>query len=292
MKVKTKVKYKYFRPATLSRHPTHAVLRSELPLMPFRSCIRLGSTTNLPDTVSNGGDRIEINTIQAVKNSANKLLMKECFTQAGVKTADWWTIYESNGECHFTNQYSDKGTNCKFEDLPYPIIVKHIYGSRGSGNHKIDSIEQFKNWIQGKDIKNYICEKFYNFSREYRLHITQNGCFYTCRKMLKADTVEANRWFRNDSNCVWYTSDNPGFDKPTNWNVIEQECIKALKSVGLDIGGFDLRVQSTKDKDGNTRQNPDFLVIESNSACSFAEITAKKYIEILPSLLTQKFNNK
>ena len=78
-------KYKLFRPLILSRHPSHSILRAKnqtLPLLPFRSVIRLGSTTE-----SDG--RLEINTAQAVKNSASKLLMKQKFTEAGVKTAQW-----------------------------------------------------------------------------------------------------------------------------------------------------------------------------------------------------------
>jgi type I restriction enzyme S subunit len=43
-------------------------------------------------------------------------------------------------------------------------------------------------------------EVMLNNSREYRLHVTADGCFYACRKMLKADAEE--RWYKNDSNCV------------------------------------------------------------------------------------------
>ena len=75
-----------------SRHPSHSILRAKnqtLPLLPFRSVIRLGSTT-----VSDG--RLEINTVEAVKNSASKLLMKEKFTEAGVQTARWYETHESH----------------------------------------------------------------------------------------------------------------------------------------------------------------------------------------------------
>jgi hypothetical protein len=75
-----------------SRHPSHSVVRNKIKL-PFRTVIRFGSTTELEDTIDKGGGRIEINTVEAIKNSASKLRMKNCFTlKAGVKTADWWTL--------------------------------------------------------------------------------------------------------------------------------------------------------------------------------------------------------
>ena len=38
------------------------------------------------------------------------------------------------------------------------------------------------------------------------------------------------------------------------------ECVKALKAVGLDFGAIDLRVQSAKDSDGELREEPKFIV--------------------------------
>lgn len=264
-----------FKPQIRSRHDTHDHLRNNLPKMPFKSVIRLGSTTEMVDTVAKGGKRIEINTVEAVKNSANKRLMKKCFTEAGVKTAKWC---DANAQNQVTT-------------LEFPVVVKNIYGSRGNGNHLIKTLEDFNNWKAGKELNNYIVEEFHNYNREYRLHITKDGCFYTCRKLLKNDTPENKRWFRNDSNCNWVVEDNPSFDKPTNWNQIVSECVKALKATKLDIGGFDVRVQSAKDNNNRVRQNPEFIIIESNSACSHGRITAEKYKAVLPGLLRDKKNN-
>lgn len=278
-------KYTKFRPQIYSRHPTHNNLRTQLPLLPFKSIIRLGSITHKRDTIDNGGNRIEINTIDAVKNSANKLLMKQKFTEAGVKTADWWV--KGNVDVAFHNKNNEDNTF--MENLPYPIISKHIYGSRGTGNTKIDNLEQLNQWMQGKTLSNYIFEKFYSYSREYRLHITENGCFYSCRKMLKSDVPEENRWYRNDSNSVWILEDNEQFDKPINWDEIVSECVKALKAVKLDIGGFDVKVQSSFKSNGESRENPKFIIIESNSACSHGEITSEKYKIELPKILIKKY---
>jgi len=261
-----------FRPMIRTRHPSHAHLRKQLQMLPFRSVIRLGSTWS-----GDGKQRVEINSVQSIKNSASKLLMKKCFTRAGVKTADW---------------YCDPGVNLKdWARERYPLIAKPINGSRGNGIDLIKDEKELTKWLGSHTFNNYVVEKYYNFNREYRLHVTKDGCFYTCRKMLKSDVPEKNRFIRNDKTCVWILEENANFDKPSNWKDIEAECIKALKAVGLDIGGFDVRVQSSKTARGKGRANPDFIVIESNSACSHGDKTAVKYRAVLPKLILDKKNN-
>lgn len=260
-----------FRPHILSRHPSHRYLRQNLGNFPFRSVIRLGSTTSLFDNKS----RIEINCIQGIKNSASKLLMKRCFTEAKVKTADW---IGSSSSDEIIKWSTDK----------FPIIAKHIFGSRGNGITMLKSPEELKKCLVGKNLNNYIFEKYYNYSREYRIHVTEDGCFYTCRKMLKSDVPENKRFIRNDSTCSWFVEENPGFDKPKNWDNIVAACVKALKAVKLDIAGFDVRVQTSKTSKGETRKESEFIIIESNSACSFAERTATEYTKALTKLLNKK----
>ena len=292
-------KFKYFRPLILTRHPTHSPLRAKerlLPVFPFRSVIRFGSSTEVEDSVSNGGDRIELNTVAAIKNSANKLLMKWCFTNNNVKTADWYTWCNQspalNGQYEnmLTLQNNDPNqTPINYGELPYPIVAKHIFGSRNNGNYKLNSQEELEAWLQGKTLSNYIFEKFYNYSREYRLHVQEDGCFYTCRKMLKSDTPDDKRWFRNDSNSIWVVEENDDFDKPVNWDTVVAESVKALKAVGLDFGAVDLRIQSKLDKDGNERPDPDFIVLEINSAPSFGSKTLEHYLVELPKILNKKY---
>lgn len=281
---------KFFKPQIRSRHNTHKVLKEvkSFPLFPFKSVIRLGSYTKYEDSVSNGGNRIELNTVHSITNSADKLFMKKCFDEKKVKTA-LWTIRPTevaiqlypNLLTHFWN---------KIEEFGFPIIAKHRLGSKGKGNYKLDSKEDLNSWIEKRldRIEEYIFEKFYNFAREYRLHVTKDNYFYTCRKMLKNDTPEKDKWYRNDEHCVWIMEDNELFDKPVNWNDIVENSINALKATGLDFGAVDVKVQSAKDKKGNIRKEPEFIIIEINSAPSFGEVTAIKYLEILPHLLLEK----
>jgi len=265
-----------FRPQIRTQHPTHSDLRTELPRLPFRSVVRLGSTTDLPDTVTNGGQRIECNTVEACRISANKLLMKKAFNRSSVKTAEW--IAGEAGE-------SDIKVFCANK---YPIVAKHIFGSRNSGNTLIKTAEELTTWLRGKDLGKYIFEKFYNYNREYRLHVTKKGYFYTCRKLLKTDTPEDKRWFRNDSNCVWILEENESFDVPINWDAVVEECVKALNAVGLDIGAIDVRIQSATTESGKKRKEPEFIIIETSSAPSFGSITTEKYFDEIPKVLKYK----
>jgi len=273
---------KYFRTRVRSRHPSHAPLRvrGTFPMFPFKSVIRFGSTTEYDDAVSNGGNRLEINTVQAIKNSSSKMLMKQCFADGNVKTADWWT-YRNGG-------FVGKDVNNTLENLPYPIISKSYFGSRNQGNAKHDSAEALAAWLVGKNTSHYIFEKYYNYSREYRLHITNSGCFYTCRKMLKQDTEDKDKWYRNDEHCVWILEENELFDKPSNWDKVLEESVKALNAVGLDIGAVDLRIQSSTNNKGVVRNDPNFIIVEINSAPSFGDITIEKYKTELTKLILEK----
>lgn len=271
-----------------SRHPSHNVFRGKAALkMPFRSVIRFGSTTELDD------NRIEINSTESIKNSASKLRMKNCFTLSNVKTADWYYVRKNNFY-HIKNHNNQiQEVVIAVENLPYPIVAKAHFGSRGNGNYLLKTQEELQNWMKGKDLSSYLFEKFYSYVREYRIHVSKNGCFYTCRKMLKTDCKEdKNAWQRHDDNCVWMVEENPLFDKPANWDTIVSECVKALQSVGLDIGACDVRVQSAKDSKGNKRKEVDFIIIEINSAPSQGIRTAEEYLKELPKLLKDKFVNK
>lgn len=215
---------------------------------------------------------IEINSIQAIKNSASKLLMKQCFQEAEIKTAKWGTA----------NNLEELKTLAKelTGDWKSKLVCKSHFGSRNQGNTFINNEQELINWIGTRTLSNYIFEKYYSYLREYRLHITEDGVFYTCRKMLKNDTK--NRLYRNSENSVWYVQENPLFNKPSNWDKIIEECIKGLKAVGLDIGAFDIKVQ------GKEYENPDFFIIEVNSAPSMQEITLQKYLEIIPKIIEKK----
>lgn len=264
-----------------SRHPSHNVLRIRLPLLKgVKSLIRLGSVTKPKSKYD-----VELNSIESVTISSNKKLMKQAFTEANVNTANW--IHSNN-----LNEIEEFFNNGK-------IVAKSFYGSRGEGNYLLSSIDEFKVWVKGKNISNYIFEVYMPFKLEYRLHVTKNGCFYTCRKALKVDTPEKDRWRRHVDTSVWYREENPNFLRPNSWNDIVDHCKKALLSVGADVLSFDVRVQSPIKQDGSKREYQNFILIECNSASSMSSqipgdisYCAKKYIEIIPNLILQKYEEQ
>ena len=269
----------------LTRHPSYAPLRKLLPRMAFRLIARFGSTTVVEDAMSKGGKTLEINEVRGVRNSASKLLMKKCFTAAGVTSASWWTV-RAGKFC----QADDQTKVIALDKLPFPLIVKSHHGSRGEGNSLCKTPAELTRFMSSRDMSNYILEEYMTYSREYRLHINaiDGTCFYTCIKLIKNDTPEEERFQRHDDNCVWYVESNPKFDKPVNWDKIVSECIKAIRSVGLDVGAIDLKVQSAKDSKGNTRKDPAFIVIETCSAPSMGDITTERYTKELPKLAITK----
>lgn len=215
---------------------------------------------------------VELNSVDVAMKSGNKRLTQEILKKAGCKTADMFLFNDIN-----------------ISDLPYPVIVKHIHGSRGEGNTYIETQLQLKAWINGKTLSNYIIERYYTYSSEYRLHVSMLGhCFYTCRKMLKRDTPKENRFQRHDDNSIWVLESNPMFGKPDNWNDIVADCVRALKAMKADILAFDVKVQSNKDSKGKRRTNPDWIILESNSAASHGSVTTERYILEVPKVLREK----
>jgi len=273
-----------FKPMIRSRHPSHNPFRTQLRSLPFRSVIRFGSLTELDDAATTLGTRVELNSAEAIKNSSSKLLMKQCFEKLNVQTASWVAKTSSNAQA----------VDNWLKTVEYPIVAKSHHGSRGKGNTLLKSRADYDNFIKGKTLSHYIFEKYCNYNKEYRLHVTKDGCFYTCRKMLKQEFKDhPNSWQRHDDNCVWILEENPNFDKPVNWDTkggIVENCVNALKSCGLDFGACDLRVQNNTDGDGKKRKSCEFIVVEINSAPSMGTVTLEKYKEKLPELLIEKYN--
>lgn len=276
--IKQNEKGKYY-PMIRSRHPSHNGLRRTLQKLPFRSVIRFGSTTELNDLATLNGSRVELNCIESIKNSSSKIKMKQCFHDNNVNTAPFIISEYKNDIINFA------------KEIGFPIVKKANFGSRGTGNIIIKTTEELEK-VLNNNLSNYVFEKYCNYNKEYRLHVTKDGCFYSCRKMLKQEFKDHdNAWQRHDDNCVWILEENENFDKPNNWDTIVEHCVKALNSCGLDFGACDLRVQNNFDKDGQKRDNPEFIVVEINSAPSFGDITLQKYKNILPQLLINKYNN-
>lgn len=235
---------------------------------PVRSVVRLGSLTPtkeaFPISCKKGHEIVEVNTVDAVQNSRDKMLMKSCFDRnKKIQHASWKDEVDLNKD-------------------EFPVVVKRRLGFKGRGMHLIQNQQEYETWSKKASKKDYITEHFYNYSREYRLHCTQKECFLSWRKLRKKESQE--RWFFNSSNCNWVGEDHELFDKPVNWNKIIENCLLAMQEVGLDLGAVDVRVQSSKHKD------PHFIICEVNSAPALGEVGVEIYRKQIIKILNDKQN--
>lgn len=241
---------------------------------PVRSIVRLGSRTSTQEAFPKSYGRkpiVEVNTVESIENSRDKLRMKACFDRAGVPHAPWFTI----------DVMKAKIRDNELGDL-LPVLAKRITGFKGHGMQKLDNREQLDAFLRG-NTNGYYFEEFKNFAREYRLHCTANGCFMAWRKLRKADAEQ--RWFFNSANCNWVGENHELYNKPTNFDAIEQHCIQALEATGLDIGSFDVRIQSANNR------NPEYILVEVNSAPSLGEQGIEIYRSTIGEIIKNKINN-
>jgi glutathione synthase/RimK-type ligase-like ATP-grasp enzyme len=235
--------------------------------VPIPVVYRMGSTTPLNKIFKKRIPKklLEINSIQACKLSGNKYLMKKRFNHARIRTAPWFVISSNDHNHQRIKHYLNKWDT---------IIAKRYNSSKGKGIYLIQSLEDYFTFktqitVEGYHIEDFILERYYTYTKEYRIHVTKDKCFYAARKMLIKNAQD--RWHRHGNNSVFVLEDNPAFDRPENWEEIVQECINALKALGLDIAAFDVKV-SKKGK---------FIIMESNSAPALGEFGLQRYKEIL-----------
>lgn len=244
-----------------SRNTTCAPLREIM--VPKTTILRLGSTTPT-ERITKDSNPVEINTAEACYTSGNKILMRKVFLEHDIPIAEGICTKNQDELLEFVRKYKT-------------VICKHIHSSKGKGIYLLSGEDEVKEWLENHCIDNYVFEKYYTYSREYRLHVTKDGCFYACRKMLKRDAKV--RWHRHNINSVWITESNPLFNKPSNWDSIVESCVKALKAIGLDIAAFDVKVQNDRHKE------PKYIILESNSAPSLGKLGLEKYKETLIKII-------
>jgi len=248
-----------------------------------RVIVRLGSITPtqkiFPAAFAKKLPIHEINTVDAIQNSRSKLLMKDCFTNSKIPQAQWWKIMVDKEEKHGVYFYDSGDEDLYVNDLPYPILIKRIFGFKGRGMIKVNNKNELSDWLKEHiNLDGWYIERYMNYAREYRLHCTQKEVFMVWRKLRIKDTKK--RWFFNSSNCNWVGEKHKLFNKPSNWEEIKKASINALKSVGLDLGAIDVRVQSNKKK------FPKFIICEVNSAPALGKQGIEKYNQIIKKLIT------
>lgn len=240
-----------------SRHPSHKELRGTIDAPKgYLPIVRFGSLT--PST-----KKVQINSVQAIEIAMNKLKMKEAFSKFEVSTPQWVKASDWNNQFEF------------------PVVLKNIWGSRGTGNYLCNTLEDLQDLLKGKSsrIDNYIIEKYMNYAREYRVHVSTEGVFMMWRKLRRNDTPDNQRWFFNNQTCNWVGEEHELFNMSEEVKLnLSTECLKALNSVGLDFGACDVRINTT----GR------FSIIEINSAPSLGTIGIEKYKIEISKLINKK----
>lgn len=242
-------------------------LRKAIPIE-GKAIVRLGSTTPTECIFKeNPYNVVEVNTIDAINNSRNKLLMKKCFSKKEIPQAVYYTI-----------------DDILKKDVEFPIVIKRVFGFKGRGMQLINTREEWNSWLASHpDTTGWFVEKFYNYAKEYRLHVARGtGVIMSWRKLRKEDATE--RWFFNSSNSNWVNPEHELFDRPSCWDAMEKAAIDALETTGLDIGAVDIRVQSSEKK------KPKFIVCEINSAPALGEIGIGIYKKTIKQLIIDKQN--
>lgn len=232
---------------------------------------RLGSLTPTRECFSTPHSNvIEVNTVDAIQNSRSKLRMKACFATKNIPQSEWWDSYEALAN-------DDK-------EIPYPIVVKRVFGFQGRGMELIKNKQELKTWLdKHRSLDGWYFEKFYNYAREYRLHVARYcGVILSWRKLRTKDAE--SRWFFNSLNSNWVGTEHGLFDKPKCWSAMEKAAIDCIEATGLDIGAVDIRVQS------NTQEDPKFIVCEINSAPALGDLGIEVYKDIISKIIKNKAN--
>lgn len=248
-----------------TRNKSRAKFKTIQPLM-ADVILRLGSTTPTEDITRNKS-YITINSVEACAISADKMEMKRRFIRSKIDTAKYFNLKD------YTESKFDKLTNGK------KAIIKRLNSSKGNGIYLIESKEDIIKFLKAHKahLSNYIIERYYTYTREYRLHVTQEGYFSADRKML-LKTAKV-RWHRHDSNSVWIKEDNPMFDKPICWDKLVDHSVRACKACGLDICAVDVKIQSNK------KDDPKFIILETNSAPGLSDRTIDLYINEINKMI-------
>lgn len=269
------MKKKAFHLSLRTRNTTNRELKEIV--CPVKTIYRMGSTTPTSE-ITHRRTYIEINTADSCAISGNKIRMKFRFKHGHVRTPDFYMFKGSVEGLRARTKH-------RLEKWQNGIIAKRYNSSKGNGLALIKTMDDFENFIMGKtktELSKWIFERYSTYTREYRLHVTKDGCFYACRKMLRSDADV--RWHRHDENSVWITEENELFDRPANWDAIVTDCVNALKSIGLDIAAFDIKVQRANG------DNPKWLILECNSAPGLGEIGIEKYKTEVPKLIKRKLD--
>lgn len=203
--------------------------------------LRWGST----QVFSNLKYKKELNTLEAIKRTTNKLEMLTVLKAASIPTPEFGTCPEQSAE------FMDRSGN---------FYIRSKLGVVRYGNDYSIATDQY----YSKPIK-------YK-RREYRVHVF-NGKVIGLYEKIPNDPIPENRPKLFKSNTCKFVRSDPTISRVDP--VTQQICIAAVQSLGLLFGGVDL----IRDKNGL------FFITEVNSAPGLNSQMIERYVNEIKEYL-------
>jgi glutathione synthase/RimK-type ligase-like ATP-grasp enzyme len=200
--------------------------------------LRWGSTENF----SRLRGRLELNSLESVKNASDKYKMMKILTESGIPTCE--VLFDPFGFTYELNDILDR-----FRDENGGFFIR-------GANHQV----RYDDTVKTGDL--YLTKPLENKRREYRVHVFNGEVIAIYEKIPNDESVKMFKShncsfkLRNIENCR-LTKEN------------QETCIKAVNSLGLLFGGIDLM----RDKDQN------IFISEVNSAPALNSTNIDRYVE-------------
>ena len=295
------------------QHPKGNPLRYPLGLHPMRADISFGKNT----AVREGA--IRLNSNHAIKLSADKLATLEIWESADIP--------HTSSECdHFlpSNFITERGFDVERfrEAIDYPVVFKKIYSSGGKGMKFVRNIDELTAGLaeigKGPLLKSYYIERLFNFHHEYRIHAApslkgvpltyqfeyskkdedgnwevhesdpiqrEDGIILGVRKMIRQEAHDSGNTDRHfNVGSVFFTTK---FPRPSEWENMCSDAVKAIAALKLDFGFVDCLYNSVTGQYAfcESGSNPG---MNSSGNRPTINVTAQHYRIALRELLNQK----
>ncbi len=197
--------------------------------------LRWGSTESFPRLTS----RVELNTLEAVKNASDKLVMMQKLVEAGIPTPE--ISFRFDNSTYFNDLRNEEG---KF----------YVRGA----NQEV----RYTDSVRPGDL--YVSKAVPNKRREYRVHVFDGKVMEIYEKVPNEGNENArickahncSFQLRNKDNCRLSLAD-------------QQVCIDAVNALGLTFGGVDC----LRDRDQN------IFISEVNSSPALNSLNIERYFE-------------
>lgn len=251
----------------VSRHPSHR--RIELPEFDKKIRIRFGSQKEY-----SAPKDLEFPSIEAIRNTSNKMRMKKILIESGVKTPFWKPF-----DFTWAENVVAANSNIMHDDIfklkpKFELIFKEKNHSRGEGIMFINSVDDLKAVIEnGKD--GYI-EEVVDNHREFRVHVCDGEAFYVDEKLPREEGHTAR--IKNLANGYKYRNRSVSRPYPST---IKEESVKAVEALGMPFGAVDIALG----QDGSVN------VFEVNSAMGLRTKTAELYSQKLKEYIISQGAN-